>query len=317
MDKKDFHITIGSHPSQYFSVEDDMRLVKASLLYADKAKLCSFTTSMLLTVLSYGLLDNKQRIEFVESLLPVVAKNQENGETTLFALKIYDQLKRKKRLNKQELLLKMQYNTQLKKAIKGIEDNLGRMLEDSGIVNLIKAIDSGLLEIEQLNVSENDKRGQKTGEQFVEVLSQAISDENTYPLFDDQTGDLVRLALKEGKMQVSKSGISRGKHTALASNLISRLPLFEKAEIDEILDIRRELERSLIRFRSAIVKFSESIENASWDEDFSYDTETVFMRDIEPAILDIEDAVKNNNYLTNLTRKIADKPLNIPTGTAL
>lgn len=87
MQSKDFHITIGSHPVDELSLENDMRLVKASLLYADKAKLCSFTSSMLLTILSYGLLNTKQRTDFVESLLPIVVQSQENSSQILFALR--------------------------------------------------------------------------------------------------------------------------------------------------------------------------------------------------------------------------------------
>ncbi|MDQ3713662.1 MAG: hypothetical protein M3388_15775 [Acidobacteriota bacterium] len=300
MQSKDFHITIGSHPVDELSLENDMRLVKASLLYADKAKLCSFTSSMLLTILSYGLLNTKQRTDFVESLLPIVVQSQENSSQILFALEVLKSLKRKKNLNKQELLLKMQYTSQMRKTTKSIEENFSGMLENAGIQSLLTAIESGLLEIHPLNIA-NDEDKEKPIKEFVEVLSQAVSDENTYPLFDDQIGDLMRLAVKEGEIQVSQSGIARGKHSALAANLIERLPLFDEAEINEVLDIRQELSRPLKRFRSAMIKFSEGIKNASWDEEFSYDAEVVFIREIEPAILDIEDAIKSNNYLAKQT----------------
>lgn len=318
MKHKDFHITIGSHPSNTLSVENDMKLIKSALLYADRAKLCSFTSSMLLTILSYGLLNTKQRSEFVEAMLPIVAQSNENSAQILIALDTLKRLKKKKRLNKQELLLKMQFSSHLKKVASSLEDSFSTMLEDAGIINLLSALDSGLLEIEQLNLT-NDENNEKQESirEFVNVLSNAVSDENTYPLFDDQTGNLVSLAIKEGQIQVSEAGIARGKHSGLAANLLERLPLFENAEIDEILDIRIELERPLKRFRSAMLKFSENIKNASWDKDFSYDAEVVFIREIEPVILDIEDAVKNNSYLANLTRKISDKPLNIPAGSAL
>jgi hypothetical protein len=316
MQSKDFHITIGSHPVDELSLENDMRLVKASLLYADKAKLCNFTSSMLLTILSYGLLNTKQRTDFVESLLPIVVQSQENSSQILFALEVLKSLKRKKNLNKQELLLKMQYTSQMRKTTKSIEENFSGMLENAGIQSLLTAIESGLLEIHPLNIA-NDEDKEKPIKEFVEVLSQAVSDENTYPLFDDQIGDLMRLAVKEGEIQVSQSGIARGKHSALAANLIERLPLFDEAEINEVLDIRQELSRPLKRFRSAMIKFSEGIKNASWDEEFSYDVEVVFIREIEPAILDIEDAIKSNNYLANLTRKIISNPLTLPAGSAL
>jgi hypothetical protein len=149
------------------------------------------------------------------------------------------------------------------------------------------------------------------------VLAEAISDSVTYPLFDELTGGLIRSGIQEGKIEVSELNIKRGRHARLAAHLLERLPLFDAAGMDEILDIRKELERPLIRFRSAMIKFSDNIKSASWDKNFSLEAEQVFYKEIEPAILDIEDAVKTNNYLSTLIRKVADKPLTIPAGSTL
>lgn len=72
-----------------------------------------------------------------------------------------------------------------------------------------------------------------------------------------------------------------------------------------------------MRFRSAIITFSENIKTASWDADFALEANQVFRRDVEPAILEIEEAVRSNSYLTTLARRFADKPLVVPSGSAL
>lgn len=64
------------------------------------------------------------------------------------------------------------------------------------------------------------------------------------------------------------------------------------------------------------MKYSEKIRSASWDKDFRFEAEDLFRRDVEPAILDIEDAVKSNSYLATLTvRKLIEKPLILASGT--
>ncbi|WP_164907508.1 hypothetical protein [Clostridium septicum] len=46
------------------------------------------------------------------------------------------------------------------------------------------------------------------------------------------------------------------KNANVASDLILRLPVFENASVDEIIDIRRELDKYVNNFRGAIVDYS-------------------------------------------------------------
>jgi hypothetical protein len=188
------------------------------------------------------------------------------------------------------------------------------MAKAAGAVGINRAKESGLLTLHSLG---------ETGSfddivnEFLDVVANSVSNGSTYPLFDEQTSGLVRAGIEEGKITVSDKGIDRSKHSRLAAHLFERLPLFDAASVDEILDIRKELERPLVRFRAAMMKFSDDIRSAAWDKDFDSEAQKVFYREIEPAVLDIEDAVKSNGYLAALVRKVADKPLAIPAGSAL
>jgi len=316
MEQGQFHITIGASPVAELTLENDMRMVKAALLYADKVKLCSFMSSMMLMMMAFRELKPKQQIEFLESVVPVLVPDQSQADNLLNALRTYKQFGKRKNLTKQELLFRAKFQPKIRELWVNLGNVVTQMLENAGADSLIYAIQSNLLELHVLGASGNTE-SESMVKEFVEVLSQTISDSATYPLFDDQTGNIVRLGVKEGKLNVSEAGIARGKHSGLAANLLERLPLFDDAPIDELLDIRQELERPLIRFRGAMIRFSENIKNAAWDEDFSSEAELVFRRDVEPAILDIEDAVKSHSYLATLTRKFVDKPLTIASGSAL
>jgi hypothetical protein len=85
--------------------------------------------------------------------------------------------------------------------------------------------------------------------------------------------------------------------------------MFEKASVDELLDIRSELTNPLARFRRAMIVFSETMRNAAWDEAFAKEAELVFYREVEPAVIEIEESVRTNPYLIELTRHIISKPL--------
>lgn len=315
MHSKNFHITIGSS-SEKPNFDNDLRLVKSSLLYADKIKLCSPISSEALRYLTITEESNpKKQLEFLKSFSSYFMNN-EVSQNFLNDVAGYEKMLQRKHLNSNQLIVKINFEKLLKRVFLPVKEKFLETAENLGMKPLLPLIESKILEIHPLGVQTKFDYD-KSMKELVKFLGQTISDYNTYPLFNDEIGNLVKLGIKEDKIKVSEHGIARGKHSALAVNLLERLPLFDEAEINEVLDIKRELERPLKRFRSAMIKFSEGIKNASWDEEFSYDAEIIFIREIEPAILDIEDAIKSNNYLANLTRKIIDKPLTLATGSAL
>ena len=66
--------------------------------------------------------------------------------------------------------------------------------------------------------------------------------------------------------------------------------------MDEILSIRRELEGPLIRFRAAVTRFSDGMRAAGWDPEFVNEAEDVFVREVEPAVQEIEDTVRDSSF---------------------
>ena len=61
------------------------------------------------------------------------------------------------------------------------------------------------------------------------------------------------------------------------------------SSFDEVLDVRRALEGPLARFRGEVSKLSDGMRTQGWDEDFAVDAEDVFVREVAPAVREIED----------------------------
>lgn len=93
--------------------------------------------------------------------------------------------------------------------------------------------------------------------------------------------------------------------------------MFDDASVDEIIDIRRELDKPLIRFRSAIITFSREIESVPWQQEFSQEAEQVFYEHVEPAVLEIEESYKSNSLIAKMLRRFAESPLTLPSSSAL
>jgi hypothetical protein len=149
----------------------------------------------------------------------------------------------------------------------------------------------------------------RIADEFTAVIVDAVSDRKTYPLFDDGPAQIVRAGIAAGDVNPSPTRIGQAKQSQLAAQILSRLPLFEGASMKEILDIRCELEPHTTRFRAAIMKYADNIRNASWSDEFEHEAEELFHREIEPAVLEIEDAVKSTPALSTLLMR---KVLGIP-----
>ncbi|HVG32089.1 MAG TPA: hypothetical protein VM911_03385 [Pyrinomonadaceae bacterium] len=327
MGQKELHITIGTVPnavknSSYagFDLNNDVSMVKAALLYANKAKLYSITLSMFLDGLSIRDFPIQKKVAFLESIA------DGNYNDALQIKELINQYRRawKKRYSKRGMIeLKA-----LKAKIEVICSSMGEafdIIAHDKAKDLLLAKESGLLEVHSfsdalLRTAQgiiDDEIGIAWIEEFTTVIGASVSDQSTYPLFDEILGRSIRLGIEAGVIPASDGGGKRAKEARLAAELFSRLPLFEEASIDEILDIRKELERPLVHFRSAVIGFSDNIKDAAWDENFSFDAEQVFNRDVAPAILNIEDEIKSNSYLKELARKWFDKSLLLTGGSAL
>lgn len=330
MKQKGLHITIGSVPlvdnsgsAPKVDMVNELRMVKAALLYADRAKLCSVSSSVLMDIISFEELPTHKRVDFLETLSLSVPKYQDS----YFIREVLGEYKqaRSRRYSKKGRARLKEFEKELEEYWEQGKAAINAYVEDAGGYGLLRAVDAGLLEIHPFTdtsgliarlMPENENTRQVTWD-YIAAISETVTDISTYPLFDELTSDLIRSAIKDGIIPVSDNTIARSKETGLAAELLRRLPLFDEASIDEILDVRQELERPLVRFRSAMISFSEKISEAAWDTNFPFDAEQVFNRDVAPAILNIEDEVKANSYLKELARKWFDKPLLLTGGSAL
>lgn len=296
--ERSLHITIGAFPSNMLSLDTDLQMVKAALLYADRVKLCSFASSLVISILALRQLTPGQQLELFETFIQAVKANGQTTQNRQTDPEHYGRQRDVKAGGGGELLQRLGGQAEPARAWNDFKEEVDKLSHKAGTGGILRAVQSGMLELHVFTVPEDIEA---VVTEFLEVISDAVSDGSTYPLFDDATGQLVRVGLREGALTVSEAGVARGRHSGLAAHLLERLPLFEAATVDEILDIRSELELPLVRFRGAIARFSEDIRIGYWDKDFPNEAEEVFYREVAPAILEIEESLKTNRYLHQLT----------------
>lgn len=143
-------------------------------------------------------------------------------------------------------------------------------------------------------------------EEFLSFLEEMLNSPTTHPMLDELISDLVKHGVREGKISVGGGITRRGKQVGLVADLFDRLPIFD-VKMDELLDLRKELQNPLIRFRAEMVNLSNDIKSASWDEDFPADVQQVYQQKIAPALIEIEEKLQSTELKEFLTRRIVEK----------
>ena len=106
---------------------------------------------------------------------------------------------------------------------------------------------------------------------------------------------------------------------ALSEHAISSLPGFEDATIDEIIDIRKELNKYIIPYRAAILEMAEEIKTIPDSESLEKECERIYLKKIQPQVEAINNAVEENHILLNIAKKLLtdDKVWGVVAGLAI
>lgn len=335
-----FHMTIGAVPqanTDYKSlVQHDVELVKVALLYSDYVTLCSPISWFCASLIRFRHFSNRQFIDLTELLIPTLTngRSQLHIENAILAIETMRRLSDKKQLTKEDLLLRRGLDSIVNSMKSDLNKRAEDLAEDFGISQVAPALERGLLKIENLGPEKSSveivadllQHSQNASNDFsqhlteliltdfIDKLHEMVKNHAAYPLFDAQAGKFIQTGIEAGQFVISDSQNTRAKHVGLANSLIQRLPLFENASVKDVLDIRKELRKPLVRFRGAMLQFSKDIRSSAWEDDFPIEVENVFRKEVEVAIMEIEDALKSNKYLFELMKKVLSPAVFIPSG---
>jgi hypothetical protein len=301
------HLTIGTSPSPQPSIQQDLRLLKFGMLYGDSVRLCSPAVNLLLQWHTLK--------ELVEQAPEERQKPEKAALLMVFALVIL-YVSSSARAKKDAAALRHaawlgELTPEAAAAVTRAVEHLVQLEETpddvltggeirAELAELVEAVNSGVAELHDFNWEEPEGAVRK----FVEQITAAVLSGDTYPLLDAGTGELLSKLIADPEAHASAAGAAR--HVHLAARLFERLPIFENAKIAELLDIRRELQVPLVRFRSAMFTAAEKISAAPWDKGFGREAETLILRDVEPSILELEQCVRDARIHKHLLKPFAE-----------
>ena len=198
------------------------------------------------------------------------------------------------------IIKKLEFRNQLKSLMQQLDAKCAELLGEYQIRELNALLTSGKVELKKFEHSLSDVDG--TFSEFFIQLTKSIR--SSFPLFDETSNHLMRSAVEARVINLNESEKRKIIHAGVSDNLIQRLPSFDSASVDEILDIRKELSDPLIRFRSKVQSYSESIQTVPWNDDFENECSLLYNQEVAPAILEIDELTKEASFVKNLVGKV-------------
>ena len=240
-------------------IDVELQYVKSALLYADNVVLIS-PLAYLYTQLTYQPkeINEKHFILLFEKVIPF-AKSQDPMlyEQGMCVLKQLKEIFNNKKYGQLSYVQRLNIIKEAKEFTKEVIQSMFLLIGVEQCHELDALISNNQVIIHKFNNSIADT--DNIVKEYFEILQYSLK--NTSPLFDKQCYALMNAAVKAMAIKLSDTEKSKITHIGLVDNCLQRLPSFEEASIDELIDIKKELSKPLIRFRSKMMTFSKDIKS--------------------------------------------------------
>lgn len=302
MHSRSLHVFVGVADSDALAFSIDRPLVKAALLYGDAVTLASPAASLIARVL------HTPPEGALETLIALAEDfDLGDGPRQLAAARATlvtepEAPYRAERIERLDRIARDWWEQ--------VRGALHARLQAGGHGELVAAARTGIIRLDPLDIG-----ALASPSDFAPVASDAYAGRIdtalaglSVPLLDGATMDLLRQRASGVAEPVASSNGPRGREGGLVADWLPRLPLFEAASIEEILDIRRELAAHIARFRAAVIEFADAVQPAVWDDGFPHEAERLYRREVAPTVADIADAIAATGPLRALVSRYADRP---------
>ncbi|MBI1755915.1 MAG: hypothetical protein HYR64_02270 [Fimbriimonas ginsengisoli] len=296
-------ISVCASPDAGASLDVDLVGVKAALLYADSVRLCSPAASLVGAIRGLAKLDLHEKLAFLREIGPICDPSRADELANILAE--VERRFRTRPKTRADFLLRRELHEIIEREWDAVSRMVEQIGDDHGFAELELATSRNLLEV----VTFSDWHSvEAAAEAWFQWIVDSCKDPYTIPLLDDTAATLIRSALDEGIVVINREQTPLQKHGALAAKLFQRLPAFPQLTVAETLELRADIETYLARFRSAMLRLSETARSESWDPDFLHEVEQIFLREVQPGVDDIQAKLRDHRLTRTLYRAIYATP---------
>ena len=286
-------------------------LIKSSILYADEVELIGLTEYALYAYLPRLLGSNKRIDAKIADLLPFLKSlNFPNKEDMIQQLEyaqnqlnaIAPHLNRRKYRSKAEILAQMKIGSVSAEFNAQLQTALEQLISDPLSAEIQKLVQNDIISVFDYNSS-----GLNTDELaggYFSVLMRAIYTGGSFPLFDDTSKGIISSVAKTNLLDIHFIKPEVLRHAGVATNILMTLPTLSEATFDELLDLKKQNQGPLSRYRTAIYGFADQIASLPWDDDFEYECIKLYDTEVAPQVAEINEILTDTSVLKNLGKRV-------------
>ena len=301
--------TIGTVTSN-IDFEEDLKLIKSSLLYADEVELIGMAEYAVFRYLPMCVSDAKDLYILMDNLVPILKLVDGNGAPEMLAqintLKeqlspFMPALRKKKHRTTQEILAQQKAKLGLDQSKDMLIEGIKKMLESPSSQTITGLIENGVVSVFDYKDIEFNVDSLAGG--YFGNLIGTVKNGDVFPLFDKASNEVVSHVAQSKILNFAEINPEILRHAGVSTNILMTLPSLSEADIDEIIDFKKENEKALIGFRKAIYGFSEKIESLPWDDDFEFECAKLYATEVAPKVEEINELSTQTSVIKNMGRK--------------
>lgn len=295
------HVAIAVAPSG-LTLEKELRLIKASLLYADTISLYSPAAILFDSVALLADAPDKAKFGLIAELATEMGQSDVVDE--LLSLRsMIESIGNERR----RILARVRFERALSEAWKPLREKALEMLEQAGMHDLAHLVEIGLVQVHPVG-AEVSADGDQMAKAMTARIADILTSATCYPLFDDLSAKLASAMVEMGYVRLDKAREARGVKVTSAVTFVGHLPSFEDADLMTLLEAREAVSDHLGLFRSAVREVGHSFESSAFTPELRLEIDDAWAEAVKPQLDQIAQSLADGGYLKALVRRTFTDP---------
>jgi hypothetical protein len=306
-------ITAPTSGGQAVSIQPEIELVKAAVLYADTVEVLSLGNQLIRTFDSYAS-GGVNNFWAMTSLIGDSNLRQLDPNIDIEQLTQVGQILANADIRTLRATASADPTSPAAELIRVFDEleTTGVMAEAQAIVNEMR-LSSGVDELDKArrnkfvrfneNVPIHDD-SDTVITAFSAELRRYLQDPTKFVLLDSEIAGLARSMIDEGFAQPPRRALSNAGEAAIGTGFIARLPAFTKAPMDELLDLRQDLDDPLSRYRGKVALLRNAMQTGPFDQHREAEIDASWRTEVEPALRDIRHAMADHGLVREFLRAL-------------
>lgn len=305
-------VTVGASPrvksSGQPALDNELRLLRSSLLYADHVNLIAPSAAWMRTFSPLLDTDPEDPLRTIADL-PAVTLERLGVEAV--TPQQFSAAMRALGARPNDDPLRQQAEALWRPAIMSFRQQAVEVFDSHEALELDMALDAGFVTL----ISDGSRLEDSTAEQvkwFRDRLTQALADSSSSVLLDEVTTEFLREAggYADGLPAVVDD---RSRRTAVGAGLVERLPTFPDAPMSHILEAREELGEDRAAYRKAVKELASKLQSSALEETLSSEIDELWHDAVRPKLEDLRKSATATRVGAETAKRLFTEGYGLPT----